>query len=98
MTEYECNQCKANGVVTKIYFDNRIKSQSGKMIPQEVATKQNHTCPYRKGASAPAQAGTTTQPTPVVPPVNMDAVLASLAEVKAGIGRIETSLASLVLK
>ena len=52
-----CNTCKANGMTTMIYFDNRIKSTSGKMIPQEVATNKNHSCPFRQGnkpTTAPA--------------------------------------------
>jgi len=40
-----------------IYFDNRIKTKTDKMIPQEVATNKNHSCPFRQGnkpTTAPA--------------------------------------------
>ena len=35
-----CNK----GCGTQIYFDPNNKSSSGKMIPMEIATHQNHTC------------------------------------------------------
>ncbi len=39
----ECNT-KAKGCGFHIYFDPNNKSSSGKMIPMEVATHENHTC------------------------------------------------------
>ncbi|MGA9151953.1 MAG: hypothetical protein WBZ36_15350 [Candidatus Nitrosopolaris sp.] len=39
-----CNK----GCGTQIYFDPTNKSSSGKMIPMEVATHENHTCGDRK--------------------------------------------------
>src|SRR5215469_1672649 len=37
-----------NGCGTPIYFDPNNKSSSGKMIPIEIATHQNHTCGGRQ--------------------------------------------------
>ena len=39
-----CNK----GCGTQIYFDQDNKSPSGKMIPMEVATHQNHSCSGRE--------------------------------------------------
>jgi hypothetical protein len=36
------------GCGTQIYFDPNNKSSSGKMIPIEIATHQNHTCGGRQ--------------------------------------------------
>ena len=38
----------SKGCGTQIYFDPTNKSSSGKMIPMEVATHENHTCGDRK--------------------------------------------------
>ncbi len=40
----KCNK----GCGTQIYFDPNNKSYSGKMIPMEVATHENHTCRGRQ--------------------------------------------------
>jgi hypothetical protein len=39
-----CNK----GCGTQIYFDPNNKSSSGKVIPMEIATQQNHTCNGRQ--------------------------------------------------
>ena len=36
------------GCGTQIYFDPDNRSPSGKMIPMEVATHENHTCGHRE--------------------------------------------------
>lgn len=70
-----CNTCRLNGVTTECYWDNRMKSTTGKMIPQESATNKNHACPFKQKASttpsAPAQTAPAPTPAPapqVVPP------------------------------
>ena len=41
-----CRTCEAHQVKTEIYFDNEHKSQTGKSIPMEKATKQPHQCQF----------------------------------------------------
>jgi hypothetical protein len=53
MKYYNGNTCTAvltcnKGCGTQIYFDSNNKSSSGKMIPMEVATHENHTCGGRQ--------------------------------------------------
>src|SRR5215831_12386336 len=43
-----CNK----GCGTQIYFDPNNKSSSGKLIPMEVATHENHTCGGRQQEAA----------------------------------------------
>ena len=43
-----CNK----GCGTQIYFDPTNKSSSGKMIPMEIATHENHTCGDAQGMLA----------------------------------------------
>jgi hypothetical protein len=43
-TVLRCNK----GCGTEIYFDPDNKSPSGKLIPMEVATHENHTCSSRQ--------------------------------------------------
>jgi hypothetical protein len=43
-TVLTCNK----GCGTQIYFDPNNKSPSGKMIPMEISTHQNHTCGGRQ--------------------------------------------------
>jgi hypothetical protein len=38
----------SKGCGTQIYFDPNNKSSSGKMIPIEIATHQNHSCGGRQ--------------------------------------------------
>ena len=52
-----CRSCEAHQVKTEIYFDNEHKSQTGKSIPMEKATRQPHQCQFSPYAQKQQQQG-----------------------------------------
>ena len=52
-----CRTCEAHQVKTEIYFDNEHKSQTGKSIPMEKASRQPHQCQFSPYAMKQQQQG-----------------------------------------